>query len=65
MIFGMTAYKGYVTRRDTGGLNMPIHRILVRDGASCGFDILTCVLTEKKAPCTLRERRPFVQGCED
>ncbi|KAF8195335.1 hypothetical protein K438DRAFT_2017287 [Mycena galopus ATCC 62051] len=33
MIFGMTTYKGYVTRRDAGGANMPIHRVLVRDGA--------------------------------
>ncbi|KAJ7270410.1 hypothetical protein C8J57DRAFT_1508446 [Mycena rebaudengoi] len=33
MIFGMTIYKGYVTRRDAGGANMPIHRVLVRDGA--------------------------------
>ncbi|KAJ6527405.1 hypothetical protein B0H19DRAFT_1275218 [Mycena capillaripes] len=33
MIFGMTAYKGYVMRRDAGGANMPIHHILVRDGA--------------------------------
>ncbi|KAJ7720220.1 hypothetical protein B0H14DRAFT_623466 [Mycena olivaceomarginata] len=33
MIFGMTTYKGYITRRDIGGVNMPIHRLLVRDGA--------------------------------
>ncbi|KAJ7346061.1 hypothetical protein DFH08DRAFT_1081025 [Mycena albidolilacea] len=33
MIFGMTTYKGYVTRRDAGGAIMPIHCVLVRDGA--------------------------------
>jgi hypothetical protein len=65
MIFGMTTYKGYVTRRDTGDVNMPIHRLLVRDGASYGFNILTCVLTEREAPCTLCERRLSCMGCED
>ncbi|KAJ7488350.1 hypothetical protein FB451DRAFT_1391290 [Mycena latifolia] len=36
VIFLMTSYKGYVTRRSAAhgeGANMPIHRVLVRDGA--------------------------------
>ncbi|KAJ6518510.1 hypothetical protein DFH09DRAFT_1373425 [Mycena vulgaris] len=34
MIFGMTIYNAYITRRRVGqGMNMPLHRLLLRDGA--------------------------------
>ncbi|KAJ7260378.1 hypothetical protein B0H12DRAFT_1231852 [Mycena haematopus] len=32
-IFGLTVYNGYMTHRAVGGANMPLHRLMVRDGA--------------------------------
>ncbi|KAJ6503782.1 hypothetical protein C8R45DRAFT_1091556 [Mycena sanguinolenta] len=33
IIFGLTVYNGYTTRRAVGEMNMPIHSLMVRDGA--------------------------------
>ncbi|KAJ7046056.1 hypothetical protein C8F04DRAFT_1387727 [Mycena alexandri] len=33
IIFGLTIYNAYQTRRHMGHVNMPIHRLIVRDGA--------------------------------
>ncbi|KAJ7764363.1 hypothetical protein B0H16DRAFT_1718289 [Mycena metata] len=33
IIFGLTIYNAYQTRRHMGNVNMPIHRLIVRDGA--------------------------------
>ncbi|KAJ7101254.1 hypothetical protein B0H15DRAFT_815471 [Mycena belliarum] len=34
IMFGMTTYKGCATRHAIGGANMPLHRVLIRDGAN-------------------------------
>ncbi|KAK7046389.1 hypothetical protein R3P38DRAFT_69967 [Favolaschia claudopus] len=33
IIFGLTIYNGYSTRRAAGHVEMPIHKLMVRDGA--------------------------------